>query len=70
MHKIEFEHGGKDYDSKYPDGIPTSIKIEMESGEVLDSKLIMYPGGHCRNTENDLQGILDFKFRKFSNFAL
>jgi 2-methylcitrate dehydratase len=25
MEKIEFEHGGKEYDSKYPDGIPTSV---------------------------------------------
>ncbi len=27
MEKIEFEHGGKPYDEKYPDGIPTSMQI-------------------------------------------
>jgi 2-methylcitrate dehydratase len=27
MAKIEFEHGGPEYDAKYPEGIPTSIKI-------------------------------------------
>lgn len=27
MAKIEFEHGGKEYDDKYPDGIPTSMVI-------------------------------------------
>ena len=27
MEKISFEHGGKEYDEKYPNGIPTSIKI-------------------------------------------
>merc|ERR1712178_609878 len=27
MQKITFEHGGPEYDAKYPDGIPTSIDI-------------------------------------------
>jgi len=27
MDKISFTHGGKEYDSKYPEGIPTSVKI-------------------------------------------
>ena len=27
MGKIEFEHGGAEYDSQYPKGIPTSISI-------------------------------------------
>lgn len=27
MNCIEFEHGGEAYDSKYPDGIPTSVVI-------------------------------------------
>src|SRR5690606_14284119 len=27
MEKITFEHGGPEYDAKYPDGIPTSIVI-------------------------------------------
>lgn len=27
MAKIEFEHGGPEYDAKYPEGIPTSIQI-------------------------------------------
>jgi len=30
MDKINFEHGGKEYDDKYPDGIPTSVKIELK----------------------------------------
>jgi len=25
MDKIEFIHGGKEYDSRYPDGIPTRV---------------------------------------------
>lgn len=25
MEKMEFAHGGKEYDEKYPEGIPTSV---------------------------------------------
>ncbi len=28
--KTTFEHGGKEYDDKYPDGIPTSVKIQLK----------------------------------------
>ena len=35
MAKIEFEHGGKDYDDRYPDGIPTSIVITDKEGKVI-----------------------------------
>jgi 2-methylcitrate dehydratase len=27
MDKIVFVHGGPEYDAKYPDGIPTRVKI-------------------------------------------
>lgn len=27
MEKIEFEHGGEEYDRNYPDGIPSSVVI-------------------------------------------
>ncbi len=27
MDKIEFKHGGDEYDSKFPEGIPTSVRI-------------------------------------------
>ena len=32
MQKCTFTHGGKDYDSKYPEGIPTSISVTLKSG--------------------------------------
>ena len=28
MQRIDFRHGGPEYDAKYPDGIPTSLEIE------------------------------------------
>ena len=30
MDKIIFEHGGLEYDAKYPEGIPTSVQIKLK----------------------------------------
>ena len=40
MKKIEFEHGGQEYDDLYPKGIPTSLSITTKSGQEYDSGLI------------------------------
>ena len=70
MEKIEFEHGGPEYDAKYPDGIPTSIDIRMNGGSrVFKSGLVMYPSGHARERESDLRGILENKFYKLGLIA-
>ena len=36
----------------------------------MDSGLVMYPSGHARNAECDLNGILDNKFQALGNLAL
>lgn len=69
MDKIEFRHGGPDYDAKYPEGIPTSIEIEDASGEVLESGLIMFPAGHARNTAANLDELLAHKFELLGGLA-
>lgn len=69
MQKINFVHGGQEYDEKYPDGIPTSIAVTTEDGATNDSGLIMYPAGHARNTTHDLEDILDHKFDMLSSIA-
>ena len=69
MEKIAFEHGGAEYDAKYPDGIPTSVVVTLTSGEVIDSGLVMYPAGHARNTDADLAAILETKFGKLGQIA-
>merc|ERR1719487_68292 len=61
MQKVTFEHGGPEYDAKYPDGIPTSIQVTLKGGKTMDSGLVMYPTGHARNTDADLKGILHHK---------
>ena len=67
MQRIEFEHGGEEYDRRYPDGIPTSVVITTPDGATFDSGLVMYPGGHARNDQGqtpvDLHDTLNHKFR-------
>jgi 2-methylcitrate dehydratase len=70
MKKIAFEHGGPDYDVKYPDGIPTSLVITTADGKKHDTGLIMYPAGHARNTSANLKDILSHKFRLLGELAL
>ena len=69
MAKMSFEWGGPEYDAKYPDGIPTSMVITDEQGEVFDSGLVMYPSGHARNTTADLKGILAHKWEMMGKLA-
>lgn len=69
MELIRFEHGGPEYDAKYPDGIPTSLVVEMADGTTWDSGLVMYPAGHARNTSADLQAILATKAEKLGTLA-
>lgn len=71
MQKIDFQHGGPEYDAKYPDGIPTSVIISVAGGgKTLDSGLVMYPAGHARNTTADLHAILAHKWRMLGKIAL
>ena len=70
MDKIEFTHGGQEYDDRYPDGIPTSVVIETTDGRTLDSGLVMYPSGHARNTTCDLEGILANKAEVLGKLAM
>ncbi|MFG0284211.1 MAG: MmgE/PrpD family protein [Phycisphaerales bacterium JB039] len=69
MEKIEFAHGGPEYDRRYPDGIPTSVEITEAGGARHDSGLVMYPAGHARNTTADLRDILGHKFGLLAHLA-
>ena len=70
MEKIDFLHGGEEYDRRYPDGIPTSMAIRMDGGTSFDSGLVMYPSGHARNTTADLASILNTKFEYLGGIAM
>ena len=66
MERIEFSHGGREYDEKYPDGIPTSLEIVHRRLGTLRSGLVMYPEGHARNASGNLSALLETKFRRLS----
>jgi 2-methylcitrate dehydratase len=70
MDKINFVHGGPDFDAKYPEGIPTSVVITLADGTQLDSGLVMFPAGHARNTTANLEDILDHKFQLLGEIAV
>ncbi len=70
MDLITFEHGGEEYDSRYPDGIPTSITMILQDGTELESGLVMYPSGHARNTSADLEDILLHKTDMLGQIAM
>src|ERR1041384_3222244 len=69
MDKIEFIHGGPEYDAKYPDGIPTRVDIEHRHLGRLSSGLVMYPEGHARNRSGVLQRLISCKFLKLASLG-
>lgn len=69
MDRIDFRHGGPEYDAKYPDGIPTSVVVRDVGGSDYDSGLVMYPAGHARNTTANLQDILLHKWKVLGEIA-
>ena len=70
MAKIEFEHGGAEYDALYPDGIPTSVVVTLSDGSAaLDSGLVLYPAGHARNEHFDNDGVLRDKMLGMARLA-
>lgn len=66
MQKIRFRHGGPEYDARYPDGIPTSVTIHHQQLSAVTSGLVMYPLGHARNHQPQLERVLDVKFRRLA----
>jgi 2-methylcitrate dehydratase len=69
MAKIDFRHGGPEYDAKYPDGIPTSLEIEHATLGTLSSGLVMYPTGHARGPAANLPGLLKHKFERLAGLG-
>lgn len=69
MERIEFVHGGPDFDRRYPDGIPTVVEIEHRQFGVLTSGLIMYPEGHARNSSGNLTNLLSHKFQRLASLG-
>jgi 2-methylcitrate dehydratase len=70
MKRIDFRHGGPEYDRKYPDGIPTTVEISDAKLGPLTSGLVMYPQGHARADAANLAAFLEHKFRLLTTPAV
>lgn len=69
MEKIEFAHGGRKFDNKYPDGIPTSLELHHTRLGRFSSGMVMYPAGHARCTTIDWSDTLVEKFRRLARLG-
>jgi 2-methylcitrate dehydratase len=70
MQRIDFRHGGPEYDAKYPDGLPTTLEIDHAALGPLTSGLVMYPPGHARNTTANLAALLRHKFDRLAGLGV
>jgi 2-methylcitrate dehydratase len=62
IERIAIEPGGPDYDSLYPDGIPTSVAIEHASLGTLDGGLVRHPLGHALSDARRTADLVNLKF--------
>jgi len=60
--RIEIAHGGRDYDSRYPEGIPTSVAVEHASLGTLGGGMVTFPLGHARSDAARTAAIVNLKF--------
>ena len=63
MERIEFIHGGEEYDRDYPEGIPTTIEVQSSQGHWFSSGKVRFPLGHALNTDEQLESVLRHKFQ-------
>ena len=56
MQRIDFRHGGPEFDRSYPDGIPTTVEVDHAKLGPLSSGLVMYPEGHARCDDRQSRG--------------
>jgi 2-methylcitrate dehydratase len=70
MERIDFRHGGSEYDRRYPDGIPTTVDIEHARLGHVSSGLVMYPQGHARDHSNSLQRLLKQKVDQLAGHGI
>jgi len=70
MQRIDFRHGGLEYDRRYPDGIPTTVEIQHTKLGALTSGLVMYPQGHARADAAELPAYLEHKCRLLARPAV
>jgi len=68
--RIAIEHGGPDYDARYPDGIPTSVEIDHAALGRLVGGLVQHPLGHARSDAGRTARLVDLKFDRLVSAAV
>jgi len=62
--KIHIVHGGPDYDSLYPEGIPARVSINHDDFGKLDGGRCLFPLGHARSNEVATMALVNEKFER------
>ena len=62
--KIDIVHGGPDYDSLYPEGIPARVSIDHDECGLLDGGRCVFPLGHAHSDQSQTTALVDEKFRR------
>lgn len=70
MERIEFTHGGDAYDHDYPEGIPTTVEIQTPDGQWRSSGKVLFPLGHARNQDSQLEEVLRHKFQHLAGLGV
>lgn len=69
MERIRVHHGGPEYDRRYPEGIPTSVRWTLADGTVVDSGMVLFPLGHARNMHPPFPDVWHKKVQSFAELA-
>jgi 2-methylcitrate dehydratase len=70
IERMIIEHGGPEYDRRYPDGIPTSVTLEHARLGSLGGAMVVHPLGHARSDPARTGALLDLKFERLVNDAV
>ena len=70
MQQIKVIHGGTPYDNKYPQGIPTLLRMHHSDVGQVDSDLIMYPLGHAQGDFSTMQDVLNYKINRLASLGV
>ena len=70
VEKIQIQHGGPEYDSLYPEGIPACVSIVHKQIGKLDGERCIFPLGHSQSDALQTALIVDEKFERLVGKAV
>ena len=70
IEKIHIQHGGQEYDSLYPEGIPARVSIVHKQFGKLDGELCIFPLGHSQSDPKETALVVNEKFERLVGEAV